>query len=94
MSELLEQLDEKIAAYNKAKEALDDLGDEISSFTYDKRKKLRKEAIEELRERLTKAYGKEYAEKNIGFISRLTEVHFCKDCGNRNLGFCHCQDDW
>lgn len=94
MSETLKQLDEKIAAYKKAKEALEDMGDSIGSFVYDNRKVLRKEAIEELHKNFKEAYGEEYADKQVKLVSRLQEVRFCSDCGNRNLGFCHCQSDY
>lgn len=94
MSNTLEQLDEKIAAYKKAKEALEELGDSISSFCFENKKQLREEAIAEVHESYEKAYGKEYADKHTGFISRLNEVRFCKECGYRSLGYCcYCSAD-
>ena len=93
MSETLKQLDEKIAEYNKAKEALEGLGRSISSFCYKNKKQLREEAIAELHEKFVKAYGKEYADKNMSFVRSLQGVEFCTECGCRSLGCCHCSAD-
>lgn len=94
MSNTLEQLDEKIAAYKKAKEALEELGDSISSFCYKNKKQLREEAIAEVHESYEKAYGKEYADKSVSLFRSSQEVRFCKECGYRSLGYCcNCSAD-